>query len=206
MRSIFMKLILMALIVAGAIPLALSADGDPVPSTGQLYPVDWLEGAYVTPIDRASLMDPGIAGMVRWLDAPVTSYPRYGTDLTAYRQVVSPSVFAPYAEYYSTQAMPVNGEIISNPVKFDIVQAPPSYLYIGSGQGLAYSQYLSITSPQANDLWIRGAKNWTQHLASPVGATLELVGNVPAGGAGEVFETISNGTTTQRARLYQFQP
>lgn len=200
-----MKSILMALIVAITVSPTLSADGDPVPTIGQLYPVDWLEGAYVTPIDRASLMDPGIAGMVRWLDSPAP-YPYFSADMTAFRQMVPPSVFAPYSEYYLTQAMPVDGEIISNPVKFDITQTPPSYLYFGSGQGLSYPQYLSITSPQANDLWIRGARNWTQHLASPAGATLELVGNVPTDGAGEFFETISNGTTTQRSRIYQFQP
>jgi hypothetical protein len=77
MRTMSLKLILLALIVALATPLAQSAEGETAPAIGQLYPVDWLEGAYVTPIDRASLMDPGIAGMVRWLDSPV--HPTLGT-------------------------------------------------------------------------------------------------------------------------------
>lgn len=206
MRSIFMKLILTALIAAMIVPQALSADGGPAPTVGQLYPVDWLEGAYVTPIDRASLMDPGIAGMVRWLDAPAPSYPRYDVNPTVFREMIAPSAFAPYEEYYSRQAMPADSEVISNPVKFDIARSPPSYLHYGSGQGLAYSQYLLITSPQANDLWIRGARNWTQYLVSPVGVALELVGNVPSGGVGEFFESISNGTSIQKSRFYQFQP
>ena len=204
MRRMSLKLILLALIVALATPLAQSAEGETAPATGQLYPVDWLEGAYVTPIDRASLMDPGIAGMVRWLDSPVPSYPWYSSDLTFSRQMAPSSTFAPYREYYYAQAIPMDGEIIRNPVKFNVTQSPPSYLYYGNGQGLAYAQYLSITAPQANDLWIRGRQNWTQYLVSPVGTTLDLVGRVPLGGTGGFFESITNGTSAQRSRIYQF--
>ena len=98
----------------------------------------------------------------------------------------------------------MDGEIVSNPVKFNVTQSPPSYLYYGNGQGLAYAQYLSITAPQANDLWIRGRQNWTQYLVSPVGTTLDLVGRVPLGGTGGFFESITNGTNAQRSRIYQF--
>lgn len=204
MRTMSFKLILLALIIALATPQALSAEGETAPATGQLYPVDWLEGAYVTPIDRASLMDPGIAGMIRWLDSPVPSYPWYSSDLTFSRQIAPSSTFAPYREYYSTQAIHMDGEIVSNPVKFNVTQSPPSYLYYGNGQGLAYAQYLSITAPQANDLWIRGRQNWTQYLVSPVGTTLDLVARVPLGGTGGFFESITNGTNAQRSRIYQF--
>ena len=199
-----MKLILLALIVAMTIPPAISTDGELVPTTGQLYPVDWLEGAYVTPIDRASLMDPGIAGMVRWLDSPVPSYPWYSSDLTFSRQMAPSSTFAPYSEYYSAQVMPMGGEIVSTPAVFDVTRSPPSYLFYGNGQGLAYAQYMSITAPQANDLWIRGRQNWTQYIVSPVGTTIDLVARVPLGGTGGFFKSITNGTTAQRSGNYQF--
>ena len=168
--------------------------------------MDWLEGGYVTPIDRASIMDPGIAGMVRWLDSPIPTYPWYSSDLAFSRQMVPSSAFIPFTEYYSTQAMPVGGEIISNPARLDVAVAPPSYLHYGNGQALAYNQYLSITSPQANDLWIRGRANWTQYLVSPVGTTIDLVANVPQGGTGGFFESITNGTASQRSGIFQFHP
>ena len=206
MRLISIKLILSALIIAATMPMALSVDSYLSPNIGQLYPVDWLEGGYVTPIDRASIMDPGIAGMVRWLDSPIPTYPWYSSDLAFSRQMVPSSAFIPFTEYYSTQAMPVGGEIISNPARLDVAVAPPSYLHYGNGQALAYNQYLSITSPQANDLWIRGRANWTQYLVSPVGTTIDLVANVPQGGTGGFFESITNGTASQRSGIFQFHP
>ena len=206
MKLISIKLILLALIIGTTMPMALSVESYLNPNIGQLYPVDWLEGGYVGPIDRATMMDPGIAGMVRWLDAPVPSYPWYSTDLAFSRQIVPSSTFIPYTEYYSNLAIPIDSEIISNPFRFDVNQAPPSYLFYGNGQGLAYTQYLSITSPEANDLWIRGKENWTQYLVSPVGTTLDLVANVPTGGTGGFFESISNGTSSQRSNVYQLYP
>lgn len=206
MRLISIKLILSALIIAATMPTALSVDSYLSPNIGQLYPVDWLEGGYVTPIDRASIMDPGIAGMVRWLDSPIPTYPWYSSDLAFSRQAVPSSAFIPFTEYYSTQAMPVGGEIISNPVRLDVAVAPPSYLHYGNGQALAYNQYLYITSPQANDLWIRGKSNWTQYLVCPVGTTIDLVADVPQGGTGGFFESITNGTNSQRSGIYQFLP
>lgn len=204
MKLILMKLMLLALFFAMTTPPALSTDGQSVPEVGQLYPVDWLGGTYVTPIDRASLMDPGIAGMVRWLDSPVPSYFWYSSDQIFTRQTMPPSAFDPYREYYSTQSIPMSSEVVSNPVPFVITQSPPSYLFYGSGQGLSYAQYLSITPPQGNDLWIQGRHNWTQYIISPVGTTLDLVARVPLGGRGEFFESISNGTTFQRSGIYQF--
>ena len=95
------------------------------PNMGNKYPRDWLEGGYVRSHDR-SMMDPGIAGMLRWLDAPVSNFPWYSADLTFYKQAVPDTTFSPFREYYTTTGTPVVGGIISNPTKFDITKKAPS--------------------------------------------------------------------------------
>ena len=92
------------------------------PSMGQMYPTDWLEGGYVRSFDRSMLMDPGIAGMVWWLDQPVSNLPWYSSDLAFYKQAVPDTTFSPFREYYTTTSTPVVGGIISNPAKFDITE------------------------------------------------------------------------------------
>ena len=49
---------------------------------------DYLEGGYVRSYDRSMMMDPGIAGMVQWLDTTVPNFPWYSSDLAFYRQAV----------------------------------------------------------------------------------------------------------------------
>lgn len=198
------NLILSAMFIATIMPVALSQESYLSPTMGQLYPTDWLEGGYPRSFDRSMLMDPGIAGMVRWLDSPVPSFSWYSSDASFYRQMLPASTFSPFSEYYATAAVPIEGEIISYPARFDISQATPSNVYYGAGQGLPYSQYLSIVPSRTNDLWIRGTRNWTQYLVSPVGMTLELVANVPAGGMGSFYETVQTETTSQRSKTYQF--
>jgi hypothetical protein len=199
-----MKLILVAMLIVMMMPVALSQGSYLSPYIGQMYPTDWLEGGYVSSFDRSMLMDPGIAGMVRWLDSPVPSFSWYSSDVSFYRQMLPASTFSPFSEYYATAAVPIEGEIVSYPVRFDITQATPSYVYYGAGQGLPYSQYLSIVPSKTNDLWIRGTRNWTQYLVSPVGMTLELVANVPVGGMGSFYETVQTETSSQRSKTYQF--
>jgi len=56
--------------------ITIGSGGDYLsPSMGQMYPTEWLEGGYVRSFDRSMLMDPGIAGMVWWLDQPVSNLP-----------------------------------------------------------------------------------------------------------------------------------
>jgi hypothetical protein len=62
-------------------------------------------------------MDPGIASMVLWLDAPVSSYPWYSSDLKFYKLTVPDTTFSPFREYYTTTGMPIVSGIISNPTK-----------------------------------------------------------------------------------------
>ena len=110
---------------------------------GNVWGGDYLEGGTFRSIDRSMMMDPEISGMVQWLDAPISSFPWYSSDLTFYRQAVPSSTFTPYREYYKTTGTPVVSGIVTNPVKFDITQDTPYGIYYGNGQGLPYSQYAS---------------------------------------------------------------
>jgi hypothetical protein len=165
---------------------------------------DWLEGGYVRSSDRSVYMDKGIAGMVRWLDAPVYAFPWYSSDVSFYKQAVPVTIFSPYKEYYKSTGASVIDGIVSNPAKFDIADKTPSRVYYGTGQGLSYTQYASIVPSKANDLWIQGVVNWTQYLACPEGTELQLVANVPMGGPGGFYETIQNDTASMRHKTYQF--
>jgi len=198
-----MKMILVAMIIATMMPVALSIGDYLSPNMDQKYPQDWLEGGYVRSHDR-SMMDPGIAGMLQWLDAPVSSFPWYSADLTFYKQTVPDSTFSPYTEYYTTTSTPVVGGIISNPTRFDITQKTPSSVYYGAGVGLPYSQYASIVPSKTNDLWIQGATNWTQYVVSPVGTWLQLIAYAPVAGPAGFYETIQTDTTSPKYKTYQF--
>jgi hypothetical protein len=114
------------------------------------------------------MVEPGISGMVRWLDAPFPNFPWYTSDVSFYRQAVPDTTFSPFREYYATSGTPIIGGIISNPAKLNITQETPSSVYYGAGQGLPYEQYVSIMPFKTNDLWIQGAMNWTQYLVSPL--------------------------------------
>ncbi|MGB5100311.1 MAG: hypothetical protein WBN94_06905 [Methanothrix sp.] len=173
------------------------------PNMGNKYPTDWLEGGYVRSHDR-SMMDPGIAGMLQWLDVPVSNFPWYSADLTFYKQAVPYTTFSPYREYYTTTGTPVVGGIISNPTKFDITQKAPSSVYYGAGVGLPYSQYAAVVPSKTNDLWIQGATNWTQYVVSPVGTWLQLIAYSPVEGPAGFYETIQTDTTNPKYKTYQF--
>ena len=48
---------------------------------GNAWGEDYLEGGYVRSFDRSMMMDPGIAAMVQWLDAPIPGFPWYSSNL-----------------------------------------------------------------------------------------------------------------------------
>ena len=150
--------------------------------------------------------DPGLAGMLQWLDTPVPNFPWYTTGGSFYSHPYSDITFSPYREYYTTTGTPVVGGIVSNPAKFDITQKTPSSVYYGAGVGLPYSQYASIAPSKTNDLWIQGATNWTQYAVVPVGTWLQLVANAPVGGPAGFYEIIQTDTTTVKYNTYQFNP
>ena len=165
---------------------------------------DMLEGGYVRSYDSSMTFEPGIAGMVQWLDAPVPSFPWYSSDVSFYKYAVPDTTFTAFREYYSTAGKPIIGGIISNPAKFNITQKMPSGVYYGAGQGLPYTQYTSIMPSKTNDLWIQGTTNWTQYLVSPVGTILQLVAHVPMGGPGGFYEIVQTDTTSSKYKIYQF--
>jgi len=151
-----------------------------------------------------SMIDPGIAGMLQWLDTPVSNLPWYSSDLTFYKQPVADTTFSPFTEYYATTGSPVVGGIISNPTKFDITQKTPSAVYYGAGVGLPFTQYASVVPSKTNDLWIQGATNWTQYVVSPVGTWLQLIAYAPVEGPAGFYEMIQTGTTSSKYSTYQF--
>ena len=61
-------------------------------------------------------------------------------------------------------------------------------------------------SSRTNDLWISGQTNWTQYAVSPVGASLQLVANVPTGGMGGFYEVVQTNTVSTEYKTYQFNP
>jgi len=151
-----------------------------------------------------SMMDPAIAGMLRWLDAPVSNFPWYSADLTFYKNPVADTTFSPYQQYYARTGAPVVGGIVSNPTKFDITEKIPSSVFYGAGVGLPYSQYAAIVPSKTNDLWIQGATNWTQYVVSPVGTWLQLIAYAPVEGPAGFYEMIQTDTTSSKYKTYQF--
>ncbi|MCJ7444515.1 MAG: hypothetical protein MUO26_08300 [Methanotrichaceae archaeon] len=70
---------------------------------------DWLGGGYVRSSDRSKTFEPGIEGMVRWLDTPVPKSPSYSPGFvigSAYSGWRSPVLLigsawsTPYYSYY----------------------------------------------------------------------------------------------------------
>jgi hypothetical protein len=148
--------------------------------------------------------DPGLAGMLHWLDTPVPDFPWYTTGEAFYSQAVPVTTFSPFTEYYTTTGTPVVGGIISNPTKFDITQKTPSTVYYGAGIGLPYTQYASTVPSKTNDLWVQGATNWTQYVVSPVGTWLQLIAYAPVEGPAGFYEMTQTDTTSSKYKTYQF--
>ena len=163
---------------------------------------DYLEGGYVSSSRTSS--DPGLAGMLQWLDTPVPNFPWYTASDSFYSQPYSYTTFSPFTEYYVTSGAPVVEGIISNPTSFDITQKTPSNVYYGAGVGLPYTQYASTVPSKTNDLWIQGATNWTQYVVSPVGTWLQLTAYAPVEGPAGFYEMIQTGTTSSKYSTYQF--
>ena len=81
---------------AGSSGSSMGSSGDYIsPNMGNKYPSDWMEGGYVRSSDR-SIVDPGMAGMLRWLDTPVSNFPWYSADLTFYKNPVADTTFSPF--------------------------------------------------------------------------------------------------------------
>ena len=130
-------------------PLGESASGSSMGSSG-----DWIS-PNMGQVSSRTNSDPGLAGMLQWLDTPVPNFPWYTTGGSFYSQAVPDTTFSHFTEYYVTSGTPVVGGIISNPTKFDITQKTPSRVYYGAGVGLPYTQYASTVPSKTNDLWVQ---------------------------------------------------
>ena len=179
-------------------PLGAGSSGSSMGSSG-----DWISPNMGQVYTRTN-SDPGLAGMLQWLDTPVPNFPWYSSDGAFYSQAVPDTTFSPFTEYYTTTGTPVVGGIISNPAKFDITQKTPSSVYYGAGVGLPYSQYAATVPSKTNDLWIQGATNWTQYVVSPVGTWLQLIAYAPVEGPAGFYEMIQTDTTSSKYSTYQF--
>ncbi len=173
---------------------------------GATFGQDYLGGGYV---GYGRTDDPGLAGMLQWLDQPVYSYPWYTAGGSFYSQPYSETTFSPYREYYTTTGTTTagtkaTGGIVSNPAKYDITGKTPSIVHYGAGVGLPYSQYASIAPSKTSDLWIQGTTNWTQYVVCPVGTWLQLIANAPAGGSAGFYEVVQTDTTATKYMIYQF--
>ena len=179
-------------------PLGAGSSGNSIGSSG-----DWISPNMGQVYTRTN-SDPGLAGMLHWLDTPIPSFPWYTTGGSFYSQPYSDVTFSPFAEYYTTTGTPVVGGIISNPTRFDITQKIPSTVYYGAGVGLPYTQYASTVPSKTNDLWIQGATNWTQYVVSPIGAWLQLIAYAPVEGPAGFYEMTQTDTTSSKYNTYQF--
>lgn len=166
---------------------------------------DWINpnmgGGYVR--DR-SMTDPGISGMLQWLDTPVPSVPLYTTGGAIYSQAVPETTFSPFVQYYANSGTPVVDGIISNPTTYDITNKTPSAVYYGAGVGLPYTQYAATVTSKTNDLWVQGATNWTQYVVSPVGTWLQLIAYAPVAGPAGFYETTQTDATSSDYKTYDF--
>jgi len=165
-------------------------------------------GAWISPnmgqVTTRTNSDPGLAGMLQWLDTPVPNFPWYSSDGAFYNQEVPGTTFSSFSEYYATTVTPVVGGIISNPAKFNITQKAPSSVYYGAGVGLPFSQYAATVPSKTNDLWIQGATNWTQYVVSPVGTWLQLIAYAPVEGPAGFYEIVQTDTAATKYSTYQF--
>lgn len=152
---------------------------------------DYLGGGYVATLDRSSAFEPGISGMVKWLDMPVPG-----------------STFIPYRQYYVTAApmASVISQPVSSPVQYNITGRTPNGVIFGNGQAQTYSTYASSLSMPRNDLWIAGLGNWTQYAVIPVGASVQLLANVPSGGSGSFYKVVQTSSLSTDYQAISFNP
>ena len=107
------------------------------------------------------------------------------------------SLGARYSEYYAMQSGPAPAYHISFPVQFSITGNTPVTVYFSNQQqAVSFSQYQSSQAYNAsNSLWIKGAANWTQYAAVPLGSTVSLIAISPVSGSGDLVLTDVSGQT-----------
>jgi hypothetical protein len=102
------------------------------------------------------------------------------------------------SQFYQTLSGPAPSTHIGTPQQFNITGNTPSNVYLSiQMQQVPYSQYIaSPTYTGTNDLWIKGAQDWTQYAVIPQGATATLLAVSPTGGSGTLNFVDSDGRVT----------
>jgi hypothetical protein len=169
---------------------------------GIAYGEDYMGSGYTRSSDSSIGVDEWINGMNQWLDGPVSNIPGNSS-------YPSPNDLAPFnpmgssfKSYPPTNGVTAGREMLSIPVKFNITQEMPSNVYYGAGHELPFFQYVSIMPFETNDLWIRGATNWTRHFITSVGTKLRLIANVSGGGIATFYELIQTDQIILKNKTY----
>ncbi len=92
----------------------------------------------------------------------------------------SNSAHSSFKEYYTNNSRPIVGGIISTPLQFNISQNTPTSIHLSNGGQVAYSQHEVL--PRGNELWIKGATDWSQYVMCLAGTWLQLIAFAPGEG------------------------
>lgn len=171
---------------------------------GIAYGEDYMGSGYIRSSDSSIGEDEWIYGMNQWLDGPVSNIPGYSSYPSPNNLASTNPTHSSFKSYPPTNGVIVGSEMISIPVKFNITQEMPSKVYYGAGHELSYSQYVSIMPFETNDLWIRGAANWTRYFVASVGTKLRLIANVSGGGIASFYELIQTDQIILKNKTYSF--
>lgn len=156
------------------------------------------------------LAQPSLPGGPNFNESDWLGFPWYNSNISFYYGFnTSPEMsqaFSFFSEYYINTGTPIVGGIVSTPTRYEIAQATPSTVYFAGGQQLPYSQYASAVLPRGNELWVQGARDWSQYVVAPVGTWLQLVAYSPQGGSAGFYEIIQTGTSSVKYRTYKLYP
>jgi len=161
--------VLILLLASASGALALSPDGP-------------LEDSYAGIFDNAL----GIGTDLPWFNSS-TSFSWFGFETN----------LSFFDEFFLTGGSPLLGEVISSPVKFDILGKEPAKVYLVGSSPISYRQYKSFTTSLGmNQLWIMGIDNdaWTQYLVCPAGSLVNLLAYTPMGGTAVIYKIYPNDT------------
>ena len=165
---------------------------------------DWIS-PNIAQMATGTNSDPGLAGMLQWLDTPVPDFPWYTTGGSFYSQEYSDITFSPFTEYYVTSGTPVVGGIIeqSYQVRYNAKNAYHDILRCRPGIAIhpvcIHSAIQRLTTSGSKE-----QQAGLSMLVSPVGTWMQLVASAPVGGSARIYEIVQTDTTATKYSTYQF--
>ncbi len=125
------------------------------------------------------------------------STPTSGYSAAAPSATQNNAQYAQYSQYYTMNTGPAPNTHISVPQQYDITSNMPTTVYFSNQmQPVPFSMYKSNPTYSENDsLWIKGATDWSQYAAVPVGANVSLLAISAIGGSGILNLVDANGQT-----------